>query len=139
VPLKQKKKTSPATIPPTPDVPICQRVPTVFIPKANTTAKAPAKDVVPIIAHAAGSEKVVLGGCSTEKEVMPKDVAGISKWKKWTDSLFHLDNLQEKANNQISSTMNSFVQRTIVMKEVCIPYNPRAPWRIINENPLRCS
>jgi hypothetical protein len=36
---------------------------------------------VPIIAHAAGPEKVDLGGSSTGKEAMAANVAGISKWE----------------------------------------------------------
>jgi hypothetical protein len=44
-------------------------------------AEAPAKDAMPIIAHAAGPEKVDLGGSSTGKEAMAADVAGISKWE----------------------------------------------------------
>jgi hypothetical protein len=31
--------------------------------------------------------------------------------------------------------MSSFVQRTSVVKEVCIPSSPRASWRIFIDNP----
>jgi hypothetical protein len=76
VPLR--KKTSPAIIPPTPDVPIRQSIPT-SIPQANTMAEASANDVVPIITHVAGTEKVVLGRNSSGKETMAADATGVSK------------------------------------------------------------
>jgi hypothetical protein len=95
------------------------------------------KDVVPIIAHTAGPKRVVLGRKSSGKEVMAGDATGVSKWKKWMDALFHLDDLQEKASNNFFSAMTSFVQRTHVVIEVCIPC--RAPWRILDENPSWCS
>jgi hypothetical protein len=55
------------------------------------------------------------------------------------DALFHLDNLQEEASNNISSAMTSFVQRTSVVEEVCTPCSPRAPLRILIDNPSWCS
>jgi hypothetical protein len=47
-----------------------------------------------------------------------------SKWKKRVDALFHLDTLQEQASDTVSSAMTGFVQRTSVVKEVCIPCSP---------------
>jgi hypothetical protein len=47
-----------------------------------------------------------------------------AKLKKKADALFHLDGLQEEARNHLTSAMSSFVQRTSVVKEVCIPYSP---------------
>jgi hypothetical protein len=61
------------------------------------------------------------------------------RWKKKVDALFHLDGLQEEAHNHVTSAMSSFVQRTSVVKEVCIPSSPRAPWRIFIDNPSWCT
>jgi hypothetical protein len=47
-----------------------------------------------------------------------------SKWKKKSEALFRLDNLQEEASNHVSSAMAAFVQRTSLVKEVCIPSSP---------------
>jgi hypothetical protein len=44
--------------------------------------------------------------------------------------------MQEEASNQVSSAIAAFVQRTSLVKEVCTPSSPRAPWRIRNFNPL---
>jgi hypothetical protein len=59
-----------------------------------------------------------------------------SKWKKKSEALFRLDHLQEEAGNHVSSAMAAFVQRTSLVKEVCIPSSPRAPWRILIFDPL---
>jgi hypothetical protein len=59
-----------------------------------------------------------------------------SKWKKKSEALFRLDNLQEDASNHVSSTMVAFVQRTSLVKEVCTPSSPRAPWWISIFDPL---
>jgi hypothetical protein len=59
-----------------------------------------------------------------------------SKWKKKLEALFHLDNLQEEASNHVSSAMAVFVQRTSLVKEVCTPSSPRAPWQILKFDPL---
>jgi hypothetical protein len=47
--------------------------------------------------------------------------------------------LQEETSNNLTSAMSLFVQRTSIMKEVCIPYSPRAPWQIFIDNPSLCS
>jgi hypothetical protein len=59
-----------------------------------------------------------------------------SKWKNKSEALFRLDNLQEEASNHVSSAMAAFVQRTSLVKEVCTPSSPRAPWQICKFNPL---
>jgi hypothetical protein len=59
-----------------------------------------------------------------------------SKWKKKAGALFRLDNMQEEASNHVSSAMAAFVQRTSLVKEVCTPSSPRAPWQIRKFNPL---
>jgi hypothetical protein len=67
------------------------------------------------------------------------DAGNAAKWKKKADALFHLDGLQEETRNNLSSAMSSFVQRTSVVKEVCTPCSPRAPWRTLVDNPSWCS
>jgi hypothetical protein len=62
-----------------------------------------------------------------------------ARWKKKADALFHLDGLQEDTINNLTSAMSSFVQRTSIVKEVCIPCSPQAPWRIFVGNPSWCS
>jgi hypothetical protein len=47
--------------------------------------------------------------------------------------------LQEETSNNLTSAMSMFVQRTSIMKEVCIPYSPRASWQIFIDNPSWCS
>jgi hypothetical protein len=47
--------------------------------------------------------------------------------------------LQEETSNNLTSAMSMFVQRTSIMKEVCIPCSPRASWRIFIDNPSWCS
>jgi hypothetical protein len=81
-------------------------------------AEAPAKDAMPITNPARGPKKVTFGGKTVEMAVGAEDAA---KLKKKADALFHLDSLQEAASNHLTSTMSSFVQRTSVVKEVCIP------------------
>jgi hypothetical protein len=46
--------------------------------------------------------------------------------EKASGCLFHLESLQEQASDTVSSAMTTFVQRTGVVKEVCIPYTPSA-------------
>jgi hypothetical protein len=74
-----------------------------------------------------GSKKVTFGEKAVEMVAGASDAA---KWKKKADALFCLDNLQEEASNHVTSAMSSFVQRTGVVKEVCIASSPRALWRI---------
>jgi hypothetical protein len=57
------------------------------------------------------------------------------KWKKKAEALFRLDHLQEEANNHVSTTMSAFIQRTGIVKEVCTPSSPRAPWQIFIDDP----
>jgi hypothetical protein len=70
---------------------------------------------------------------------MADKAVNTSKWEKRVGTLFHLDSLQEQASNSVSSAMTAFVQRTSVVKEVCIPCSPRAPWRVLIRNPSWCS
>jgi hypothetical protein len=114
-------------IPPTPDAPIRQNIPSTSTHKSSKMAEASAKDAMLNVTSVGGAEKIVLGGSSSRKGAMAEDVAQASKWKKRVDALFHLDTLQEQASNHISSAMIAFVQRTGVLKEVHIPCSPRAP------------
>jgi hypothetical protein len=102
-------------------------------------AKASAKDAMPATKSARGSKKVTFGGSLAKKVKIAEGAGDAAKWKKRADALFHLDNLQEEANNNISSAMTLFVQRTSVVKEVCTPCSPQAPWRILIDNPSWCS
>jgi hypothetical protein len=86
-----------------------------------------AKDAMPNTTPAGGPEKVVLGENLSKKGEMSDKARDTSKWKRRMDALFHLDDLQEQASNTVSSAMTAFVQRTSVVKEVCIPCSPRAP------------
>jgi hypothetical protein len=99
-------------------------------------AGASATDDGPSTHPAKGSKKVSF----SEKAVEMGARAGeASKWKKKADALFRLDHLQEEASNHVSTAMSSFVQRTSIVKEVCTPSSPRAPWQIFVEDPLWCS
>jgi hypothetical protein len=88
-------------------------------------AEASAKDAMPTKDPAKGPKKVSFGGKAVE---MATGVGGAARWKKKVDALFRLDSLQEEASNHVSSAMSSFVQRTSIVKEVCIASSPRATW-----------
>jgi hypothetical protein len=99
-------------------------------------ADAPTKDVKPAANPIKGPKKVNFGGTAVE---MGAGVGDAARWKKKVDALFRLDSLQEEASNHVSTAMSSFVQRTSIVKEVCSPSSPRAPWRIFVDDPLWCS
>jgi hypothetical protein len=81
-------------------------------------AEASAKDAMPATNPARGPKKVTFGG---RKVGIAVEVGNAAKWKKKADALFHLDGLQEETNNNLTSAMSSFVQRTSIVKVVCIP------------------
>jgi hypothetical protein len=58
---------------------------------------------------------------------------------KQRDDLGLLADMQEDANTKLSSARNVFIEKTSVMKKVCISCSPRAPWRILHENLSWCS
>jgi hypothetical protein len=87
---------------------------------------ASATDARPSTHPAKGSKKVSFSEKAVE---MGAGVGEASKWKKKADALFRLDHLQEEASNHVSTAMSSFVQRTSIVKEVCTPSSPRAPWQ----------
>jgi hypothetical protein len=99
-------------------------------------AEASAKDAMPTANPVKGPKKVTFGRKAVE---MAAGAEGAARWKKKADALFRLDSLQEEASNHVTSGMSSFVQRTSVVKEVCIPSSPRATWQIFVDNPLWCS
>jgi hypothetical protein len=67
---------------------------------------------------------------------MDAEAGEASKWKKKSEALFRLDNLQEEASNHVSSAMAAFVQRTSLVKEVCTPSSPRASWRTFKQSAM---
>jgi hypothetical protein len=131
-----RAKPSPAIIPPTPDAPIHLSAPSTSAPKASKMAEALAKDAMPATNPVRDPKKVTFGGKAVE---IAAGAVSAARWKKKVDALFHLDGLQEVASNHVTSDMSSFVQRTSVVKEVCISSSPRAQWRISIDNPLWCS
>jgi hypothetical protein len=96
-------------------------------------ADAPEKNAGPSDRPAKSAKKVSFSGKTVQ---MDAGVGEASKWKKKSEALFRLDNLQEEASNHVSSTMAAFVQRTSLVKEVCTPSSPRAPWQILKFDPL---
>jgi hypothetical protein len=96
-------------------------------------ADAPTKDARPTANPVKGPKKVSFGGKAVE---MGAGVGDAARWKKKADALFRLDSLQEEASNHVSTAMSSFVQRTSIVKELCTPSSPRAPWRIFVDDPL---
>jgi hypothetical protein len=128
-----KAKPSPAVVPPTPDAPACPTGPSTSARKVSKMANASAKEAMPSKDLAKGPKKVSFGGKAVE---MAAGVGGAARWKKKADALFHLNSLQDEANNHVSTAMSSFVQRTSIVKEVCTPSSPRASRRISLDNPL---
>jgi hypothetical protein len=96
-------------------------------------ADAPEKDAGLSTHPAKGTKKVSFSGQTVE---MGAGTGEAPKWKKKAEALFRLDHLQEEASNHVSSAMSAFVQRTSIVKEVCTPSSPRAPWRIFIDDPL---
>jgi hypothetical protein len=96
-------------------------------------ADAPEKSAGPLDRPAKGAKKVSFSGKAVQVDAGAGEA---SKWKKKSEVLFCLDNLQEEASNNVSSAMAGFVQRTSLVKEVCTPSSPRAPWRISKFDPL---
>jgi hypothetical protein len=116
-----RAKPSPAIIPPTPNAPIRPSATSTSTQKASKMADASAKDAMPTKDPAKGPKKVSFGRKAVE---MAAGVGGAARWKKKADALFRLDSLQEEASNHVSSAMSSFVQRTSIVKEVCITSSP---------------
>jgi hypothetical protein len=96
-------------------------------------ADASAKNARPSTHPAKSAKKVSFSGKAVE---MGAGAEEAPKWRKKAEALFRLDHLQEEASNHVSSAMSSFVQRTSIVKEVCTPSSPRAPWQIFINDPL---
>jgi hypothetical protein len=92
-------------------------------------AGASAKDAGPSTHPAKSAKKVSFSRKAVEMGAGAREA---SKWKKKADALFCLD-------HHVSIAMSSFVYRTSIVKEVCTPSSPRAPWRISIDDPLWCS
>jgi hypothetical protein len=84
-------------------------------------ADAPEKSAGPSIRLTKGAKKVSFSGKAVQMDTGAEEA---SKWKKKSEALFCLDNLQEEASNHVSSAMAAFVQRTSLVKEVCTPSSP---------------
>jgi hypothetical protein len=87
-------------------------------------ADIPEKTAEPLDRPAKGVRKVSFSGKAIQ---MDTGAGEATKWKKKSEALFRLDNLQEEASNNVSSATTAFVQRTSLVKEVCTPSSPRAP------------
>jgi hypothetical protein len=96
-------------------------------------ADAPEKSAGPSDRPAKGAKKVSFSGKAIQ---MDAGAGEASKWRKKSEALFRLDNLQEEASNHVSSAMAAFVQRTSLVKEVCTPSSPRAPWWIFKQSAM---
>jgi hypothetical protein len=96
-------------------------------------ADAPEKDAGPSTHPTKSTKKVSFSGKAVEVGTGARDAP---KWKKKLEALFHLDHLQEEASNHVSTAMVAFVQRTSIVKEVCTPGSPRAPWQFRIDDPL---
>jgi hypothetical protein len=128
-----RAKPSHAAITPTPDAPTRPTGPSTSSQHASKVADAPEKGAGPSDCPAKSAKKVSF---SRKTVQMDAGAGEASKWKKKSEALFRLDNLQEEANNHVSSAMAAFVQRTSLVKEVCTPSSARAPWRICRFDPL---
>jgi hypothetical protein len=88
-------------------------------------ADAPEKNAGPSNHPAKSAKKVSFSGKTVQ---MDAGAGEAPKWKKKSEA--------QEASNHVSSTMAAFVQRTSLVKEVCTPSSPRAPWRILIYYPL---
>jgi hypothetical protein len=96
------------------------------MPEANPMTEAMANDVVQ-------SEKAF---DSFQGQMADASVGGSLFWKQKQLEIVNLISSQEDASNQLSSGIAAFVERTATMKKVCTPSSPRAPWRIVIDDPL---
>jgi hypothetical protein len=118
-PLSKRAKPSPAAIPLTPDAPTPSsvRIDTDMedagdqfdpMPEANPTTEATANDVVQ-------SEKV----SGSPGQVADAPSGGSLYWRQKQLEVVNLISSQEDANNQLSSGITAFVEKTATMKKVC--------------------
>jgi hypothetical protein len=90
------------------------------MPEANQTTEATANNV-------AQSEKAP---DSFQGQMADASAGGSSFWRQRQLEIVDLITSQEDASNQLSSGISTFVEKTTIMKKVCTPSSPRAPWRI---------
>jgi hypothetical protein len=132
-----RAKPSPAAVLLTPDVPTPSAVRIDIdmedaggqfdpMPEANPTTEAMANDVVQ-------SEKA---SGSFQGQVADAPTMGSLFWRQKQLEVVNLISSQEDASNQLSSGIATFVEKTTMMKKVCTPSSPRAPWRILKFDPL---
>jgi hypothetical protein len=130
LPSKQAKP-SPAAILQTPDAPIPSPARNDIdmedaggqfgsVPETNPTTEAMANDVV--------QSKKVSG--SFQGQIADASVGGSSFWRQKQLEILDLITSQQDANNQLSSGISAFVEKTTTMKKVCTPSSPRAAWQI---------
>jgi hypothetical protein len=142
-PLPKRAKVSPAIVPPTPDAPIPSPIRDDIqmeengdqfgsILETNPTTGATAKDGVQG-GKASGSSR------GSKVDISARSSIGSLYWKKQQNEIVQLITMQEDASNQLAARMNVFVERTAVLKKVCIPCSPRSPWQILIGNPSGCS
>jgi hypothetical protein len=136
-PSSKRAKPFPAAIPQTPDTPIPSPARNDIdmedaggqfdsIPEANPTTEATANDVVQ-------SEKA---SDSFQGQMVDASAGSSLFWTQKHLEIVDLITSQEDANNQLSSGIAAFVEKTTTMKKVCTPSSPRAPWRIFIDDPL---
>jgi hypothetical protein len=128
-----RAKPSPAAIPPTPDVPARSTGPSASSQHTSKVADATEKSAGPSNRPAKGAKKVHFSGKALQTDT---EAGEASKWNKKAEALFRLENMQEQASNNVSSAMAAFIQRTSLVKEVCTPSSPRAPWRIRKQSAM---
>jgi hypothetical protein len=97
--------------------------------EANPTTEATANDVVQ-------SNKA---SGSSHGHMADVPVGSSLLWKQKQLEIIELITSQEDASNLLSVGMSVFVERTSIMKKVCTPCSPRAPWRTLVDNPSWCS
>jgi hypothetical protein len=85
------------------------------MPEANQTTEATADDVVQ-------SNKA---SGSLQGHMADASAGNSSFWKQKQLEIIELITSQEDANNQLSSRITAFVERTSTMKKVCIPIDPK--------------
>jgi hypothetical protein len=99
------------------------------IPEANPMTEAMANDVVQSN-KASGSSHGPMADAPVGNNLL---------WKQKQLEIIELITSQEDASNQLANGITAFVERTSIMKKVCIPCSPRAAWRIFIDNPSWCS
>jgi hypothetical protein len=101
-----RAKPSPAAIPPTPDAPVRPTGPSTSSQHVSKVADAPGKNAGPSDRPIKGAKKVSFSGKTIQVDAGAEEA---SKWRKKSEALFRLDNMQDEASNHVSSAMVVFV------------------------------